>query len=53
MVSVASADQVNGIGVNLHDKKHHKIELTPMIPFRIGLQVPEESPTSSDKEERT
>ncbi|KAL4119175.1 hypothetical protein QTP88_012020 [Uroleucon formosanum] len=47
-----SVDQVNGTDVNLHEKRH-LIELTPMIPLRVGVQVPEESPTSSDNEEKT
>lgn len=52
VVSIASPDQVNGTGVNLHEKLH-QIELKPMIPLRIGLQVPEESSTLSDNERRS
>jgi len=50
VVSIASADQVNGTGVNLHEKRH-PIELTPRIPLRIGFQISEETPTSFDNEE--
>jgi len=37
----------------LFHEKRHLIELTPMISLRIGFQVPEESPTSSDNDEKT
>jgi len=52
VVIIASTDQVNETGVDLQENRH-PIELTPMITLRIGSQVPEESPTSSDDDEKT
>lgn len=52
VASSASADQVNGTGINFHENRQ-PIELPPISSLCIGLQVPAESPTSSDNEEKT
>lgn len=51
VVSITSVDQTNGTGVNLNEKSQ-TIELTPMIPLQVGLQVPEEFLTLSEDEEK-
>lgn len=51
VLSITSVDQANGTGLNLKEKSQ-PIELTPMIPLQVGLQVPEEYLTLSEDEEK-
>jgi len=51
VVNIASADRVNETGVDLHEKRHPAIELTPTISLRIETQ--QESPTSPESDENT